>query len=164
VNGAPVDPLASLHGYHLPPPVSWWPPAPGWWVLAGLVLILMVAAAWFVLARRRRHAAARRAQAELRGLQAALRRDGDAAAFSRGVSRLLRRFALTRFRRREVAGLTGSAWLTFLDETGGGWRFREGPGRVLTEVPYRPPNEEVPAEELTRLAADWIARNAEARR
>ena len=136
------DPLAELRGYHPPDPVSWWPPAPGWWLLALLILGLLTwvtvcaVGAW----RRRRlaRAAPRAALDELAALRAALARNGDAAAFARGLSRLLRRFALARYPRRAVAGLSGEDWLAFLDAHGGGGRFQAGPGRVLLTMPYRP--------------------------
>ncbi len=41
--------------------------------------------------------------------------DGNDLELVRGLSRLLRRFALARFPRTMVAGLTGDAWLGFLD-------------------------------------------------
>jgi Domain of unknown function (DUF4381) len=159
---APGDPLAELRGYHLPEPVGWWPPAPGWWVLTLLVLLGAGAAAARLWRRRRRRAAARRARQELAALRAELARSGDATAFARGLSRLLRRFALARFPRRRVAGLTGAAWLAFLDAQGGGEGFRHGPGRLLAEAPYRPAGQ-VPAGELAALAEAWIAHNLETR-
>jgi hypothetical protein len=158
----PADPLAGLRGYHLPDPVGWWPPAPGWWVLALLTLVLLAAGIHWAARRHRRRAAARQALKELARLREGLAVDGDRTAFARGLSRLLRRFALVRFPRREVAGLAGEDWLAFLDATGGGGRFREGPGRLLSEAPYRPPAE-IQVESLAALAEDWIGRNREVR-
>jgi hypothetical protein len=160
---APADPLAGLRGWHLPEPVSWWPPAPGWWVLSGLTILLAAATTWWVLRFYRSRAAARTAKGELRRLRELFRSDGDAAAFARGLSRLLRRYAIARFPRRQVAGLAGGDWLAFLDEHGGGGRFRGGPGRVLAEAPYRPVGQ-IAADDLTDLVEDWIARNAGRRR
>jgi len=159
---APVDALAGLRGWHLPEPVSWWPPAPGWWTLAALVTLLAGAAAWWGLSLYRSRAAARAAKVELRQLRDLFQRDGDVSAFARGLSRLLRRYAIARFPRRQVAGLTGGDWLGFLDAHGGGGRFRGGPGRVLAEAPYRP-IEQIAAGELADLVEDWIARNARRR-
>ena len=155
---AAPDPLAELRGYHLPDPISWWPPAPGWWLLALLGLSLLVLLVGWLVRRHRRGAAARAAQAELAALRAALAQDGDAAACARGLSRLLRRFALVRFPRRAVAGLSGEAWLAFLDAQGGGGRFQSGPGRLLLDAPYRPP-QDLPIAELASLVEDWIRRN-----
>jgi hypothetical protein len=153
-----ADPLAGLRGYRLPEPVSWWPPAPGWWLLVLLGLVLLGLALVWILRRRRRRAPARAAARELAALRAALARDGDAGAFLRGLSRLLRRYALTRFPRERVAGLTGADWLAFLDAHGGGGRFAAGPGRWLADAPYRPAPE-LPAGALGDLAADWIRHN-----
>ncbi len=136
------DPLAELRGYHPPDPVSWWPPAPGWWLLALLIVGLLTwVMVWALGARRQRRlarAAPRAALDELAALRAAHARDGDATAFARGLSRLLRRFALARYPRRAVAGLSGEDWLAFLDAHGGGGRFQAGPGRDLLTAPYRP--------------------------
>jgi hypothetical protein len=152
------DPLAGLRGYHLPEPVSWWPPAPGWWLLALLGLLAAGLAARWLARRHRRGAPARAALRELGALQTAYGRDGDAAAYARGLSRLLRRYALARFPRGQVAGLAGEDWLAFLDAHGGGGRFRRGAGRLLAEAPYRAVTA-LPADELARLARDWIDRN-----
>jgi len=157
-----ADPLAGLRGYHLPEPVSWWPPAPGWWVLAGLAVLVCLMVLGWLLRRRRRRAAARLALGELAALRAAYQRDADPARFARGLSRLLRRFALARFPRGEVAGLAGQRWLGFLDAHGGAGRFREGPGRLLADAPYRP-RAEIPADELAALAEAWIRANPEFR-
>ncbi len=155
----PQDPLADLRGWHLPEPVSWWPPAVGWWVLGLLGILLTAILIRWLLVRYRARAAARAAQRELRDLQAAFETDRDAGAFGRGISRLLRRFALARFPRRQIAGLAGADWLAFLDTHGGDGRFRDGPGRILVEAPYRPVDA-IPAEELVALVREWIALNA----
>jgi len=159
---ATPDPLAGLRGYHLPDAVTWWPPAPGWWLLGGLLLVLVVALALCRMRRRRRRAAARQALDELARLRADLAAHDNPGDFVRGLSRLLRRFALVRFPRRRVAGLTGAAWLEFLDAHGGGGRFSVGPGRLLAEAPYRSPAE-LPAEQLATLVEGWILHNREQR-
>ena len=155
-----VDPLAGLRGYHLPDPVNWWPPAPGWWLLAGLLLALAGALFWWALRRHRRRAAARQALQELTGLRTTLAADQDRQAYVRGLSRLLRRFALTRFARSQVAGLAGTEWLAFLDAHGGAGQFQGGAGRLLREAPYRP-DSEIPVERLESLVEQWIRRNRE---
>lgn len=159
---ATSDPLAGLRGYHMPDAVAWWPPAPGWWLLAGLLLVLVIVLTLYLNRHRRRRAAARLALAELSRLRADLEAHGNSGGFVRGLSRLLRRFALVRFPQRRVAGLTGAAWLEFLDAHGGDGRFSEGPGRLLSEAPYRSPME-LPAEELAKLVEGWILHNRELR-
>lgn len=161
-NAAMADPLASLRGYHLPEPVSWWPPAPGWWVLALVILLAGAALIWWALRRHRRRAAARQALGELGVLRESLATGGDKALFVRELSKLLRRYALAVFPQREVAALTGAAWLDFLDRHGGNGRFSSELGQQLAAAPYRP-QVQVAAEELAALVGDWIRHNREVR-
>ncbi len=156
------DPLAQLRGYHLPEPVSWWPPAPGWWLLALLLSVAIGATLWLLLAYRRSNAARRTARRELQALKSTHAAGGDDATLIRGLSRLLRRFALTRFPREQVAGLTGEAWLRFLDRYAADRAFTQGVGRALVEAPYRP-DTPLPASELTALIERWIGGNPKAR-
>ena len=152
------DPLAQLRDYHLPEPVAWWPPAPGWWLLALLVLAGCAMGVWLFLARHRQTAALRAALRELRALKTAHANDGDNLELVRGLSRLLRRFALARFPRVRVAGLTGADWLTFLDSHVRDKVFSQGAGRALVEAPYRS-QAEIPAAELIALVEQWIVGN-----
>ncbi len=158
-----AESLSALRGYHWPEPVSWWPPAPGWWVLAVLLMALTALLIWRIQKRRWRLDAARAALAELAALQTAYEASPDGAAFARGISQLLRRFALARFPRREVAGLAGKEWLDFLDAHGGNGAFCEGPGRALIEAPYRA-RAMFQVESLRALVEGWIERNQERRR
>lgn len=152
------DPLAGLHGYHLPDAVSWWPPAPGWWLLAGLAVLAATVAVWLLVRRHRRRAALRAALAELDALtgELAVLDPGD---FARRLSRLLRRCALTRYPRHEVAGLTGAAWLRFLDERGATREFTSGRGRLLCEAPYIPATDTQALRDLATVSRDWILHN-----
>ena len=128
-----------LRGLHLPESVGWWPLAPGWWLL----LLLLVAAAGFLLRaflRRRAHAAARRkALRQLEESSSAYAYHGNPITLGAEVSELLRRTMLAYAPRAEVAGLTGDAWLAWLDRDLDEPRFREGAGRILLELPYRNP-------------------------
>ena len=168
VPSAMPDPLAGLRDWHLPGPVSWWPPAPGWWLVAGLGLAGLALAIILRRRRRRRGAAVRAALAELGVLRGQLGTGLDQRAFAAAVSVLLRRLALTRFPRERVAGLSGSAWLAFLDATGGGEGFSRGPGLLLADQPYRDPAAEPPgavpdgaaaSAALADLAARWLRAN-----
>ncbi|NJN47916.1 MAG: DUF4381 domain-containing protein [Candidatus Competibacteraceae bacterium] len=151
------DPLAQLRDIHLPPWPTVWPPAPGWWVLALLVVCLVALLLRIAIRYYRRH---RRQRAIIAALYVA--RDNyaiqDAPRFAAEVSMLLRRVALNRFPRQQVAGLNGADWLAFLDRTGGEGRFRQGPGRVLAEGPYAL-QVNLEADALTLLAQDWLQKN-----
>ena len=166
MNAAPsntVDALAGLRAYHLPDAPSWWPPAPGWWGLALLLLLAGTALAWWLVRRRYRHAAYRQALHELHALRNTLAEGRDVAAFVRGLSKLLRRYAIALYPRQQVAALSGENWLRFLDRHADGNHFLHGPGRQLLDAPYRRQPEAATAE-LATLVENWIRRNREARR
>lgn len=64
---------------------------------------------------------------------------------------------MIRHPRPEVAGLTGRAWLTFLD--GENHRFTEGVGACLVTAPYAR-GEAVDLDALLSLCETWVRRNA----
>ena len=155
------DPPADLRDWHLPDPVSWWPPAPGWWIVAAGVLIALALVVHLWLRRRGRISFRRAARRELERLGRELATDGDRRRYLAELSRLLRRLALARYPRDQVAGLTGDDWLAFLDATGGAGDFSDGVGRVLIESAYRPADQiDFDPERLATLVVQWIEFNA----
>jgi hypothetical protein len=153
-----ADTLAQLRAYRQPDPVAWWPPAPGWWVLCVLLLLLASAAALWARRRRLLTASSRQAQRELNHLRRQFERDGDTAGFVRRVSALLRRYALAKWPSQDIAGLTGSEWLAFLDARGGNGDFMHGVGRHLADAPYRRAVK-IPVQPLADLVERWIRHN-----
>ena len=130
-----------LRDLHLPEAVGWWPPAPGWWLL--LALLLLAASYGLIRAWQawRRDAARRAALAELARVQAVWAADRNVVALGARLSPLLRRTMLAYCPRQEVAGLTGSEWLAWLDRGLDDRPFSNGPGRFLLDLPYRRPAE-----------------------
>ena len=120
MSGDPAD-LSNLHDIVLPVPVSYWPPAPGWWILALAMLAVAVILIVRLVARYRRNAYRRAALRELDAIGPAV--DGASAMH---ISAVLKRTALVAFPREQVAGLTGPAWLAFLDRTGHTEAFGRG--------------------------------------
>ncbi|CAK0763606.1 DUF4381 domain-containing protein [Gammaproteobacteria bacterium] len=147
--------LNQLRDIHLPTPISWWPPAFGWWFLAGLVLVLAVLGIWLF----RRHRAERWRRVALSEL-IQLRHHYRAGTINahdtvRRLSMLLRRIALTRFPRLEVASLYGEAWLAFLDSALPSEQpFQKGIGRTLVAAPYMA-TAQVETEKLLTLTERW---------
>ena len=152
-----LDVLNQLRDIHAPPPVAWWPPAPGWWVLLGVLLLAAVLLA--VLYRRfnRRFSRGLRndALAELARIQNEFQRDGDVTHLTAQLSILLRRIAVARNDRADVAGLSGEAWLRYLDEAVPGQMFSRGPGRVLVTAPYRS-RADVDPDALVDAVSGWV--------
>ena len=135
----PQDPLAGLHPLRAPDAIGWWPLAPGWWVLIAVAAIGLVLLLRFWLRRRARAAARRHALRQLDRATLAYAEHGSAAKLGIEVSELLRRTMLAYAPRADVAGLTGDAWLDWLDRDLPAPRFREGAGRELVDLPYRNP-------------------------
>jgi len=158
VAAQPAPATLDLRDIHPPADPSLWPPAPGWWVVSGLILVALALAGQRAWRAHRVRVRRRRILAELAELGARLGGDGKGAELTAGVSALLKRIALTRFDRVDVAPLTGTAWLEFLDRHGGGGAFAQGPGRVLADGPYAP-TQTVEANALLDLAQDWARRN-----
>lgn len=143
-----------LRDIHEPALPSLWPPAPGWWLLAALVLAFLIWLGRLGWRSWRRQRLRGRVLRELTALPAS----DDCAALIAGVSALLKRVALRQFARDQVANLTGTAWLSFLDQTGGDGQFTHGPGQVLQQGPYAPAPQ-CDATALRALARDWLAKN-----
>jgi hypothetical protein len=153
-----LEQALGLRDIHPPAEPPLWPPAPGWWVLLVLLVAGLAAAGTRVWLAHRARARRRRILAELEGISHQV----QGPALAAEVSALLKRVALTRFPRGEVAPLTGQAWLDFLDRHGGAGRFTSGPGRVLAEGPYARALDldvDLGARALLDLAGDWVRRN-----
>ncbi len=129
-----------LRDLHLPDPVSWWPLAPGWWVLIVLVLIgvgWLLKLAW----RKRQFTAPRRyAIRTLAAVEAEYLSHRNPVRLGQQVSELLRRGMLAYAPRHEVAGLTGEAWLRWLDNGLSVPYFHTEGGKSLLQLPYRNPD------------------------
>ena len=153
----PVDPLSELRDIHLPPPPPLWPPAPGWWLLALVAIAAVALGIRFVLAKWRHgrgRRAAVRAMAELRSRRAS----GEALdVLTAELATLLRRAAMNRHPRVQVAGLTGRDWLEFLDDDT--HQFTKGVGACLATAPYAPAPT-VDFDALFALCETWVRRNA----
>lgn len=147
------DPLQGLRDIHLPPPVSAWPPAPGWWLLVLLVLILLLSGVWW-WRRHRRRAYRRAALKQLQQLRRAVQQGQADTPIIAELSILLRRAAISRYGRQQIAALHGSEWLAFLDRTGRTGEFTQQ-GRALLDAPYQRQTTQ-PAEPLLDLAQRWL--------
>lgn len=144
-----MEPLA-LKDIHLPSEVAVWPLAPGWWLLAGL-LVLGAVAVWLAVRRYRRGAVLREAKQML----VSLLNDNQLGPAEKlaSLSALIRRVAISTAVRTEVANLTGSDWLAYLDQGLKGAPFSQGPGQYLADSPYRAKPVELGAQELAAVFA-----------
>jgi hypothetical protein len=143
-----------LRDIHLPAPVGWWPPAPGWWLIAALAIAAGVVAAL----RWRRTRSRRTALRSIARAIAALDRGEDPAQCLQRLSVLLRRFAMTVGDAAAVAGLSGEAWLEYLNGRCPDGGFAGESGRRMLAASYRPPSNVTRDEalEFGRLCSTWV--------
>lgn len=153
--------LLQLHDIHLPDAPGWWPPAAGWWLMA---LILLLAGYWSI----RRFGSWYRARRWRKKLLSEFDRYDkkieqlDDAQLTTEISSHLRRLALTLYPARNVAGLTGSNWLDFLEQHSRHKGFMTIPGNYLAETPYKKPQHKLSIEQkrqLLTLARQWAIYN-----
>ncbi len=147
----PSELVNRLHDIHGAPPAAWWPPAPGWWVLAAAVLSIAAVVLW----RRRRRGWHLSALRELQSVEREFAETQDAARCVARISVLLRSVAVTRSPNLAVAGLTGDAWLRYLDEPLAARDFSSGVGRVLVTAPYMQAAD-IDVAALCELTRKWL--------
>jgi len=160
------DPLSQLRDIHLPEPVTFWPPAPGWWVLLVLILIglgFLYRHAIAAMIQRRKLAStlkeldeAYEAYTELEAFEHKQNQAG--LDYLASVNILLNRVALVFYPDTPAGQLTGTAWLSFLDQHGDTSDFSTGPGTLLADGIYRRTfdTNNTDAEALHALAKHWI--------
>ena len=149
-----MEPELALRDIHLPEAVSAWPPAIGWWLLP-LVLILVVYLLFVLYRRLTRRTAVKQAQCEL----LEIRRNPPKTAIQalQQYSVLLRRVALSACSDPGVAGLSGVAWLNYLDQSIPGQLFTLGPGRFLGDAHFRSTvADDLDILKLSQLCEQWI--------
>ncbi len=126
------DPLQQLRDVHLPADPSWWPPAIGWWLTALGLAAALAWLAWRGWQAWRSRAPLRRAEilrqtllADVRGQQLA------ADAYAHAINELLKRVLVVAYGRRDLARLSGDAWLAALDRLAEGPLFSRGGASAL---------------------------------
>ncbi len=147
-----------LRDIHLPEAIAWWPPAPGWWLLA-----LLIPLTGFFCYRLYKHLRRKTAVKTAKKILLAIKQDKEKTNLQKlgELSALLRRVAISVSPRADVAGLTGQAWLAFLDSAVKDAPFSNGVGRCLQNAPYQktPPTDSELAE-LISLCEHWLKAQA----
>ena len=128
--------LEQLKDIHLPEAVSLWPLAPGWWILLGILILIIAIITWRIVSRLNKLRAKWFALRKLKQLEQAYHQQSDKVYIAQQLSILLHRVALAFYPRKKVAGLTGTAWLNFLDQDNPDKPFMSQ-GQSLMTAPYR---------------------------
>ncbi len=141
-----------IRDIHLPEAIGWFPPAIGWWFIAIFVPIFtycLIA----LIQKLFQKSAIKEAKKLLKQLQTnAMLTPLEKVC---ELSILLRRVAVNHH--PEVGGLTGRAWLDYLDASLKNAEFKNGIGRCLADAPYQkelPPDVDLTA--LFQLAQTWL--------
>ncbi len=129
--------LLKLKDIHLPHAIVTWPTAPGWISLYVLLLAsILFFSIWWYLRYKRRYTV-KHALARLNKLKELNKHNPDNINIALEISTLIRRTALHYFKRNDIAGLSGTAWLAFLNRSGDTDHFTGETGRLLLDAPYR---------------------------
>lgn len=134
--------LRNLHDITEPAAVSLWPLAPGWWLLivVGTAAALVIVLRWH--AHLKRTAYRRAALAEL-----------NVATTTAEVAAIIKRTALVGCGRAEVASLTGTDWVQWLQHSTN-QELEQQVADDLTTAIYQ--GNQPPNEALLRFASVWI--------
>ena len=147
----PVQDLP-IRDIHLPEAISWFPPAIGWW----FIIIVVPIVSYFLIALIQR-LFQKTAIKEAKKLLLQLQTNNALTPLEkvRELSSLLRRVTVNFH--PENGGLTGRAWLDYLDSSLKKTGFKNGVGRCLADAPYQkelPPDVDLTA--LFKLAQTWL--------
>ena len=151
-----------LRDIHLPEPISWWPMAPGWWILAASILLIIIV---FFIIRKiySSRQLKREISSELEKIKQQFQETQNKSQLAKSLSILLRRASITYYPANNIAGLTGSDWLLYLDTTktnsSGSKKFQSDTGRILLHAPYLPDDTKLDfdAPALIRLCESWLS-------
>lgn len=150
-----------LRDIHLPEPISWWPPAPGWWILLA-AMALTIAGIFLFRFYLKKQALRKTVIAEFEAICTLYKENNNSLQFIQSLSILLRRTCISFYPRSEVAGLTGEAWLQFLNDTMGESarenEFITEHGQLLATAPYLSENTDldIDADKLIQLCENWL--------
>jgi hypothetical protein len=143
-----------LKDIHLPDTIGWFPPAIGWWLVMVLIPVLVALLYWAYGRFTRKTAAIKKAKVLLLTIKKSEMANAQKLI---ELSALLRRVAISVAPRAQTAGLTGQAWLAFLDSSLDGSPFTRGAGQCLASAPYRasaPSEQDI--SQLISLCEDWL--------
>ncbi len=147
-----------LRDVQIPAAISWWPPAIGWWILAILIPLSL-----YLLFRLYRRLTRKTALKAAKKYFKVLQQDTDLNEQEKlqALSTLMRRTAISLYPRNDVAGLVGSEWLSFLDNSMPTAQFSSKTGQLLTDALYRSPTKLESLTPLFALCATWLAQQKE---
>ena len=159
-----ADPLANLGPLIAAAPIATsgpfvWPPALGWWVSLVLIIASIISISWLI----KKSYAKKQVRARYYGafskvnLLKSNQTEEEQSTYVRQLTQAIKAIALERFGNKEVATLSGQAWLEFLDTTGKCNHFTNGSGQVFGKSMYQPTIKNIPdCDHLMTICQDWV--------
>lgn len=150
------DPLTALNPLREPQLIGWWPLAPGWWLLLVLLLLAAGFSVWLLYTRYRRNSYRRLGLGKLDALKLQHERSPNVSITVSAINALLKSVALRAYPRRDIASLSGEAWLAFLQQSAPeGPAFEPG----TLESQYRKQPGDIDIDALALATRHWISRH-----
>lgn len=152
----PSDPLAQLNPLREPATLGWWPPAPGWWLLLAIIVLGASLGAWLLHRRHRRNAYRRLGLKQLHTISQQYALDDNKSEAITAINALLKSVALRGYPRRDIASISGAAWLEFLQHSASG---ETGFNLNSLQAQYRRDPGDTDVAALILAARHWISRH-----
>ena len=158
---ATANPLDQLKDIHTPDAIGLWPPAIGWYLVAAFLIAALVLAGVILWRRWQQNAYRRAALRECDDIEREITAGSDSRAAAIRIATLLKRTALSVFRRAEVASLSGDAWILFLESKASEASFSIASSQLLIEASFRqsPPDNQRDVVQLLDEARRWIRKH-----
>ena len=147
--------LLELRDIQAPPEPGWWLLAPGYIAISCLLAMLLILV-WYGARRRKAKHLLDCAQTELQRIKSAHQRSDDSQQLALELSRWLKQVALLAYPEQRLEGLTGVAWLRFLDRSIGDNSFTRGAGRIFGDAVYQP-RANPDSSRICSICDQWLA-------
>lgn len=147
--------LLELKDIQSPAEPGWWLLAPGSMAVIG-ILVVVLTVLWAALRRRQVRRLVTSANQDLELIKSAYRSSADTRQLALEVAQWLKQVSLLAFPDRQLEGVSGLAWLHFLDEAMGDNRFSCGPGRVFADAVYSE-HADFDGVQIVELCEQWLA-------
>lgn len=150
--------LLGLKDIQPPAEPAWWLIAPAQMLAIGLIATL-ITCAWLVVRYKRANRLILLAEHDLKRVESAFENSSDTRQLAIDLSKWLKQVSIMAFPERQAQGLTGTAWLQFLDdtlgETLGDNRFSAGTGKLFGDMIYSE-NPDPDSAHLIELCQHWL--------